>query len=263
MIARLNRLGRLVSVSRNCSMQLKSVLPCVSRVLFASSSEAKAEATKPTASPSSKLLRQLKTELTAQEQSIKEAGEDMDPSAILSEFSEFLKAGNWGVEHQSGAAVLKLTRKDEALKGSVSINVDLTEVVNSNSFANEHEEFEENEVEDPLEDEDASSYGNYSSFPMVVEVSRDGKSLAFECLAEQSEDSSTLTVENVRFEGADSAYTGPAYEQLDEELKEAFDQFVAKIVKPEEMIDFIQIYSQAIESHEYKNWLESVEKMLN
>ena len=269
MIARLNGLTRLASISR---VHLKKALPCASRLAFSSEASAtSAASSKESARPASRLLRQLTSELTAQETLIKEAGEDMDPAAVLEEFSGFLQNGGWKVNHENGSAVLKISRNDEALQGSVSINVDLNDVMDSAAFNDEmnQETFasEEAEASENAEEmEEAGEFGNYSSFPVVVEVNRGGKTLAFECLAEQSDDSCTLSVENVSLRadsaGAD-AYNGPVYQQLDEDLKEAFDQFVGKIVKPEEMIDFIQIYSQAVESHEYKNWLQSVKTMLN
>lgn len=269
MIFRLNRLARVAPLSRmsRSSLQLKSFLPTASRngSLFSTASAAKT-------TKESRLLRQLSSELTAQEALIKEAGEDMDPSAIMKEFSGFLEAGGWAVQHESGSALLKLSRQDEQLSGTVSISVDLNEIVNGgspyfeDSFAAAEEEAAEVAAEEEAMEE-SEAYGNYSSFPLVVEVNRDGKTLSFECLAEQTDEASTLSVENVSIirDGSDSvsSYHGPAYEQLDEELKEAFDQFVAKVVKPEEMLDFIQIYGQAVESIEYKNWLQSVKDVLN
>lgn len=216
-----------------------------------------------------RLIRTLNSEITAQQEVISEAGEDMQPAAVLEEFNEFLSEGGWKVAKEANSVVC-LTRCDEELKGTITIRADLNEVVNSSSFesdafANEEEDVTEEANEEAEENDFESSY---ASFPMTLEVTRDaqpGKTLYFDCLAESADDSCTLTVENVSLvEGSEAeAYRGPVYENLDEQLKEAFEAFVAKVVKPEQMVDFIQLYAQAVEAHEYKNWLESVKSVLN
>lgn len=229
-------------------------------------------ATKPS-SIRHQLLQELNSEIVAQNTLIEEYKESLeDTSAVMEEFSEMLQAGGWEVNRETGSSEVAIRRSDE--NGAIAIKFDMNDVVNGSAIEDEmdEEDMEESEAaeaeaEEPTETEAEAEaeaadleddFGStYTSYPIVVEVTKGDKTMYFDCLAELTEDDPILSVENISSSTSVSSYA-PVYENLDSELKEKFSKFIGKAINHKEMLNFIALYAEAEEAREYQNWLEQV-----
>jgi len=96
--------------------------------------------------------------------------------------------------------------------------------------------------------------------PFVVDMKSGSKLLRFRCLA-----SETVEIDAVEFlangEETTSGYTGPAFDELDDELQGSFHDYLSEQGVDDTLASFIAMYADFKEQQEYSNWLQQVEKI--
>ena len=237
--------------------------------------------------PTKELIKTLESELNDQMETIKE--EEMTPSSVLENFSEFIEQGQWKIEHPKDTLMVTLRRRDEKLQADVAIKFDLLEVYNElynnpeSELMNQEEESEESgrrgyendQINNSNEKIDEIDEFDYASLPISVEIKRDsvnGKQLNFECILEGDEEQSDFIIESVSVADNSNAssnvnvntYTAPNFSQLDESLQENFQEFLTGMLgsNQEELMAFIKEYSLAQEAGMYQKWLGEVRDIL-
>lgn len=274
-------LKRCLTSAFNKCITVKSV-KCDSIKLFRcfSSSSSALKSANSSKSVTSELLKNLKNELEAQKESIKEQPEEFDPKTVLENFSDFLKENNWTLEHPEGSTLVTLKRRDKNLQADLAIKFDLVEVFNELSQSEEDADFEqeqgeyENEInsaknEDQLSEE-VDEISQFYSLPFTLEIKRDSipdKSLNFDCFINGDEGQNEIVIDNaaiVPLDGrtTETVYTSPNYSDLDESLQENFEEFVNELVSGEELMSFMTSYSVATEAGMYQKWLNDVSNIL-
>ncbi|KAI3424056.1 hypothetical protein D9Q98_009419 [Chlorella vulgaris] len=97
----------------------------------------------------------------------------------------------------------------------------------------------------------------------TVTVAKGDQSLVFECKS----DGQYFSVQHVSLEPAeddmeDSAYSGPAYEELDEKLQANFESYLAERGVDKELGAYLLPLIHDKEQREYMQWLEAVRAFL-
>merc|ERR1719324_1731258 len=101
-----------------------------------------------------------------------------------------------------------------------------------------------------------------TDFSVTIE-SKAGAGMAFYCSTQAGEDH-RFVIGNVKcFANAEakesvSAYNGPDFEDLDDKLQEALDEYLAEIGMSDEVCNFIDSMALDKEQREYMTWLKSV-----
>lgn len=116
--------------------------------------------------------------------------------------------------------------------------------------------------EELVEDESGALDADVGAI-FTVTVSKGSKSLVFECKS----DGQYFAVQHVSLEPAngdveDSAYTGPVYEELDEELQKHFEDYLAERGVDAELGAYLLPLIHDKEQREYMQWLEEVERFV-
>lgn len=97
----------------------------------------------------------------------------------------------------------------------------------------------------------------------TVAVTKGGQSLVFECKSDgQYLEVLHASLEPAEGEVEDSAYTGPVYEELDEELQAKFAEYLAERGITPELGAYLLPLVHDKEQREYMNWLEGVESFI-
>lgn len=140
-----------------------------------------------------------------------------------------------------GDTLLTLSRSFNA----ETVNVDL-HVNNQPSPPYEGEGGEEGGEDDKL-----------SSVVFNVSVAKGEKSLVFEC----ESDGNSVTISHVSFEPKDgfdseSMYTGPVFDELDEELQARFQSYLAERGVTGELGEYLRFLIYDKEQREYQAWLD-------
>eukprot|EP00928_Gymnodinium_smaydae_P055593 TRINITY_DN390_c0_g1_i5.p1 TRINITY_DN390_c0_g1~~TRINITY_DN390_c0_g1_i5.p1 ORF type:complete len:230 (-),score=94.10 TRINITY_DN390_c0_g1_i5:92-781(-) len=60
-----------------------------------------------------------------------------------------------------------------------------------------------------------------------------------------------------------SSYNGPEFEDLDDKLQEAFDEYLVELGMSSEVCDFVDAMAVDKEQREYVNWLKGVQKFMS
>merc|ERR1719277_2531642 len=60
-----------------------------------------------------------------------------------------------------------------------------------------------------------------------------------------------------------SSYNGPDFEDLDDKLQEALDEYLAELGMSSEVCDFVDALAVDKEQREYVNWLKNVQKFMS
>jgi complement component 1 Q subcomponent-binding protein len=101
----------------------------------------------------------------------------------------------------------------------------------------------------------------------VTVEKKDGSGVMFYCSTQTGEDH-RYVIGNVRtFNSAEekdgmSSYNGPEFEDLDDKLQEAFDEYLADVGMSSEVCDFIDAMAVDKEQREYLRWLKNAAKCL-
>merc|ERR1712072_1367572 len=96
---------------------------------------------------------------------------------------------------------------------------------------------------------------------VTVESKSSGAGLTFNCSTQTAEDH-RYVIGNVKaFANAEekesvSSYNGPDFEDLDDKLQEAFDEYLAEIGMSSEVCDFVDAMALDKEQREYVRWLK-------
>merc|ERR1711972_823734 len=106
-----------------------------------------------------------------------------------------------------------------------------------------------------------------TEFSVQVE-NKSGAGMTFFCSTQPGEDH-RYVIGNVRSyanaEQKDSvtAYNGPDFEDLDDKLQEALDEYLAELGMGGEVCDFVDAMAVDKEQREYVNWLSATKKFLD
>eukprot|EP00406_Dinophysis_acuminata_P065659 CAMPEP_0179271792 /NCGR_PEP_ID=MMETSP0797-20121207/32164_1 /TAXON_ID=47934 /ORGANISM="Dinophysis acuminata, Strain DAEP01" /LENGTH=275 /DNA_ID=CAMNT_0020980167 /DNA_START=64 /DNA_END=889 /DNA_ORIENTATION=- len=101
---------------------------------------------------------------------------------------------------------------------------------------------------------------------VTVEDTERQTGLTFYCSTQAGEDHRYI-IGNVKSfslddKDKDTSYTGPDFEDLDDKLQEAFDEYLAEVGMSAEVCDFIDAMATDKEQREYMRWLENTRKFL-
>lgn len=96
-----------------------------------------------------------------------------------------------------------------------------------------------------------------------VTVEKDGKCLVFEC----SSDGTAVEIKHVTYEpssglDSDTAYSGPVFEELDDNLKTGFHDFLKVRGVTAELGEYLRHLLYDKEENEYIGWLQNVQKFV-
>merc|ERR1712048_461186 len=97
---------------------------------------------------------------------------------------------------------------------------------------------------------------------VTVESKSSGKGLTFNCSTQPGEDH-RYVIGNVKaFANAEekesiTSYNGPEFEDLDDKLQEAFDEYLAELGVSTEVCDFVDAMAVDKEQREYVRWLKN------
>jgi len=106
-----------------------------------------------------------------------------------------------------------------------------------------------------------------TDFCITVESKANGTGLSFYCSTQTGEDH-RYVIGNVKtFSSAEdregvSAYNGPEFEDVDDKLQEAFDEYLAEVGMNNEVCDFIDAVALDKEQREYIRWLKKAKEFL-
>jgi len=106
-----------------------------------------------------------------------------------------------------------------------------------------------------------------TDFCVTVEGKAGGAGLSFYCSTQTGEDH-RYVIGNVKsFASAEekesvSGYNGPEFEDIDDKLQEAFDEYLAEVGMNNEVCDLIDAMALDKEQREYIRWLKNAKKFL-
>lgn len=138
--------------------------------------------------------------------------------------------------------------------------------------AHEEEEVADEKLEAESEDGFEENFNEEHVFPIEVELkSVDGKRLVLDCEVNAGAQEASIMVTNAALVDpeikADAskneyAYSGPQYDQLDEELRGAIDGYANRLISAD-LIQFISDYAFSKESTQYGVWLENFKQVIS
>jgi len=102
---------------------------------------------------------------------------------------------------------------------------------------------------------------------VTVESKSNGSGLTLNCSTQTGEDH-RYVIGNVKsFANADekegvSSYNGPDFEDLDDKLQEAFDEYLAELGMSSEVCDFVDAMALDKEQREYVRWLKTCNEFM-
>jgi len=123
---------------------------------------------------------------------------------------------------------------------------------------------------DPTADVEGEQEGyehEATDFCITLESKSSNAGLSFYCSTQTGEDH-RYVIGNVKaFATAEekesiSAYNGPEFEDIDDKLQEAFDEYLAEVGMNNEICDFIDAMALDKEQREYIRWLNNTKKFL-
>lgn len=118
-----------------------------------------------------------------------------------------------------------------------------------------------------MDGEDGESAREATDLSVTVENKKTGAGLTFFCSTSPGEDH-RYVIGNVKaFANAEekdsvTSYNGPEFEDLDDKLQEAFDQYLAELGMNSEVCDFVDAMALDKEQREYVRWLKNTKAFL-
>lgn len=97
--------------------------------------------------------------------------------------------------------------------------------------------------------------------PFSTTVKKGAEVLKFGCTATDAVDINSVEFYNDKDE-EDTLYDGPTFDELDEELQDAFHEYLAGLGVGSDLAEFISMYAEYIEQQEYVSWLGKVESFV-
>lgn len=154
----------------------------------------------------------------------------------------------------SSSGVVKVTgaHKDE----NILVSFDVQDEVMDESNNDENFDEEGNFIGE--EDEEDHPYVNR----FIVEVKKGPRTLAFDCVAGEDVEIRSVQIlgDNLSY-GSDKTtemYSGPSFPDLDDDLREAFYEYLRARKIDHDFSFFVRSYAHDKEQREYVNWLKSV-----
>merc|ERR1719343_916431 len=119
-----------------------------------------------------------------------------------------------------------------------------------------------------LPDEEEGSFGDEATeFCVTVEDKSGNSGVTFYCSTQAGEDH-RFVIGNVKAWNSPeekeraSAYNGPDFEDVDEQLQEAMDDYLAEVGVNSDVCDFIDVMATDKEQREYVRWLKTSKAFL-
>jgi len=121
---------------------------------------------------------------------------------------------------------------------------------------------------DPVADEageDGEPEQEATDLCITCESKSTGAGVAFYCSTQTGEDhryviGNVKAFANGEEKDSVSSYNGPEFEDLDDKVQEAFDEYLAELGMSSEVCDFIDAMALDKEQREYVRWLKTTEK---
>lgn len=160
------------------------------------------------------------------------------------EVKNFLKSGTWKLVEADGDVNMAIER--EVGGKTVKIEFQLT-----SPFAPEEEGEEEHDA---------------TEFSITVEA-KNGSGLTFFCSTQAGEDH-RYVIGNVKSYASAAekdgvtSYNGPEFEDLDDKLQEALDEYLGEVGMNSEICDFVDAMASDKEQREYVRWLGNTKKAI-
>jgi len=114
----------------------------------------------------------------------------------------------------------------------------------------------------PEDDADGELQADESTeFQVTIEGKTSGAGMTFYCSTQTGEDHRYIIGNLKAYEGAEerdsvSGFNGPDFEDVDDKLQEAFDEYLGEVGMNNELCDFIDATGQDKEQREYIRWLK-------
>jgi len=177
-----------------------------------------------------------------------EIGHEKEQYEQAKEITKFLKDGPYKLEESEGDVNMSLVRE---LDGKI---VRIEWQLSSPFEAGMDGEEEQGKTSDSTE------------FSVTVESKKTGAGLTAFCTTEDGEDH-RFVIGSVRVYSKEqkdlaSAYNGPDFEDLDDKLQEAVDEYLAEIGLNDEVCNFIDASALDKEQREYMGWLAGMRKFV-
>eukprot|EP00930_Biecheleria_cincta_P105208 TRINITY_DN977_c0_g3_i1.p1 TRINITY_DN977_c0_g3~~TRINITY_DN977_c0_g3_i1.p1 ORF type:complete len:251 (-),score=68.28 TRINITY_DN977_c0_g3_i1:99-773(-) len=185
-------------------------------------------------SSSQKVLKVLESELKHEEEQYEQP----------KEIKNFLKNGSWRLAESDG-----------------DVNMALEQEVGGKTVKIEFQLASPMMPEEEGEDDSAAT-----EFSVTVEA-KDGSGLTFFCSTTAGEDH-RYVIGNVKSYASagekDSAtsYNGPEFEDLDDKLQEALDEYLGEVGMNSDVCDFVDAMASDKEQREYVRWLRNTKKFI-
>lgn len=106
-----------------------------------------------------------------------------------------------------------------------------------------------------------------TDFSVTIESKSSGAGVAFYCSTQVGEDhrfviGNVKTFTNAEAKESISAYNGPDFEDLDDKLQEALDEYLAEWGMSDEVCNFIDAMALDKEQREYMAWLKTMKQIV-
>lgn len=151
----------------------------------------------------------------------------------------------WTYEQDAGDVNLTLSKKQGTKK--ITVEWQLT-----SPFDNEH----------LGEEGEGEEFGPSTDFSIAVHDDK-GHGLVFYCQTQKG-DNHCFVIGNIKAYGSEnerdspSSYNGPEFEDLEDSLRESFDEYLGELGVNETLCNFIDATAEFKEQEEYMRWLKTV-----
>mmetsp|Transcript_67080 Transcript_67080/g.160789 ORF Transcript_67080/g.160789 Transcript_67080/m.160789 type:complete len:227 (+) Transcript_67080:115-795(+) len=118
-----------------------------------------------------------------------------------------------------------------------------------------------------MEEEEGGDSNDATEFTVIVEEKAAKKGMTFYCSTLSGEDhrftiGQVATHASAEEAESDTRYQGPDFEDLDEQLQESLDEYLAELGVSNDLCDFIDQMALDKEQREYIRWLKSVKSFI-
>lgn len=165
----------------------------------------------------------------------------------------FLEKSGWSLTEKAGDTTMVLKKQIRDLTATIEFQLV------SPSYNNEQEEEEGGGQMEPQETTD---------FSVSVEKPN-GNGAIFYCTTVGSDEKYRFIVGNVRYfsdqaeKTSISAYNGPEFEDLDDQLQTGIDEWLSALGINEELCDFVDAMAVDKEQREYMRWLNKIAEIVH
>ncbi|CEM05651.1 unnamed protein product [Vitrella brassicaformis CCMP3155] len=179
----------------------------------------------------------------------------------------FLKSSEWKFQEPESNVNMVLSKKANGYDITVEFQLaspyapDWDELQASQPSQEGGKEGQQGESEPPMA-------AAVTDFTITIEKGGKGEGMTFYCSTYAGKQDYRFLIGNIRFfsneeeKMSPTSYNGPSFDDLDDRLQEAFDQWLASLGISEEVCDFIDAVAVDKEQREYLRWLEGFGKVL-